>query len=482
MTEIDQIRQILTWIGFNNDAERDDIIDDAMTTYDDILCLTIKDITALATDFGNRTAANGRVCFGSRRTKKLQSVAFWVKDFYRISLTPTTNELDRASFATELTRARAREEVRLQMVAQSDVKSKAASPGPLVSESTWTEWEPKFANYLSVIMGINGVPLSYVIRENDLPNRQGPHADFVDETIACTPLEGESYEADRSTVQQYLVSFTTGEMSEEWIKPLLKKKNGRLSMIALRNHFAGEGNATRRIAVAETLETSLHYKNERSLPFETFLTKCQKMFTIYSDEGEERDEKAKIRFLFKAVASSSLSAAVEALKAQIATSPTPISYTTVANHLATSVADLPDNIARRRNISGVITDGPKGIYKADGGINTGHISNWHDLSSEEKKIVTDERSRLGFGRNGGRGRGGRGRGRGGRGGRGNGTDSIHKLTKANARYKRKIASLKKRSDTTDKGDDMDISADEGDNGNDDAGNSFGGKASKKPKK
>ena len=478
MTEADEIRQILEWIGFNDNAHRNDIMADAMTFYDDILCLTIKDITALASDFGSRTAANGRICFGSRRTKKLQSVSFWVKDFYRVSLVPSTAGLNRATFTTQLERARAREDVRLQMISQSDVKSKAATPGPLVSETTWTEWEPKFENYLSVIMGMNGVPLSYVVRGNDNPDRTGPHADFVDETIACAPLNGVNFEADRSTVQQYLVSFTTGEMSEEWIKPLLKKKNGRLSMVALRNHFSGEGNATRRIAVAETLEATLHYKNERSLPFEAFLTKCQKMFTIYSDEGEAKDEKAKIRFLFKSVATSGLGSAVEALKAQIATSPTPITYTTIANHLATAVADLPDNLAKRRNISSIGSESTKGIYKPDGSINTGHIDNWYGLSDGDKKLVTDERSRLGLNRGGGRGRGGRGRGRGGRGGRGgNQFNSISKLTKANAKYKRKIAALKKK--TSGASDDMDISGDEEDDNKNDAGNSFGGKASKK---
>ena len=43
-------------------------------------------------------------------------------------------------------------------------------------------------------------------------------------------------------------------------------------MKALRDHFKGEGNATRRIAEAERLHESLHYKNERSLSFEVFLT------------------------------------------------------------------------------------------------------------------------------------------------------------------------------------------------------------------
>ena len=289
MTEADEIRQILEWIGFNDNVQRNDIIADAMTFYDDILCLTIKDITALASDFGSRTVANGRVCFGSRRTKKLQSVSFWVKDFYRVSLVPSTAGLDRATFTTQLERARAREDVRLQMISQSDVKSKAATPGPLVSESTWTEWEPKFENYLSVIMGMNGVPLSYVVRKNDNPDRTGPHADFVDETIAWAPLNGVNFEADRSTVQQYLVSFTTGEMSEEWIKPLLRKKNGRLSMVALQNHFSGEGNATRSIAVAETL------KKDRVLPLEAAKTLQREGPTAtYSTRKDGKVWKAKV--------------------------------------------------------------------------------------------------------------------------------------------------------------------------------------------
>ena len=101
-----------------------------------------------------------------------------------------------------------------------DVKAKEASPGPLVSETKWNEWDPAFENYLSNIMGFNGVPLSYVIRENALVDRRplaGPHADFVEETIACTPLNGVAFEADRSTVHQYIISFTTGQTSEDWI-------------------------------------------------------------------------------------------------------------------------------------------------------------------------------------------------------------------------------------------------------------------------
>ena len=67
-------------------------------------------------------------------------------------------------------------------------------------------------------------------------------------------------------------------------------------MQALRDHFSGEGNASRRVAEADRMKDTLHYKNERSLPFETFLTKVQKMYNIYELHGEEMSEDAKIRF------------------------------------------------------------------------------------------------------------------------------------------------------------------------------------------
>ena len=93
---------------------------------------------------------------------------------------------------------------------------------------------------------MNGALLSYVVRENDNPDRNGPHANFVEECIACAPLNGVGYDSDRSAVHQALVSFTSGQPSENWIKSINQYKDGRRSMKKLRDHFTGKGNATRR--------------------------------------------------------------------------------------------------------------------------------------------------------------------------------------------------------------------------------------------
>ena len=63
-------------------------------------------------------------------------------------------------------------------------------------------------------------------------------------------------------------------------------------------------------------------------------------------------EDAKIRFLFKKIDYQDLSKTVEAMSTKITTGvPGTVTYTTVANHLSTAVSELPDYLARNRNVS-----------------------------------------------------------------------------------------------------------------------------------
>ena len=231
--EIDQIRQMLTWIGFDNEGNQNSIINDAFSTFADIQDLSEKDVTELSESFARRTAQNDRIIFGICRTKRIKHMMHWVQDFYRVSSTPTTVGLDGDTFLAALTVAGERADVRKLLRDQSDEKAKVASPGPLVSENKWIEWEPKFVNYLSTLIGMNVVPLSYIVRENDNPDHVGPHANFTEECIACAPLRGVGYDSDRSAVHQALVSFTTGQPSENWIKAIHRYKDGRRSMMKL---------------------------------------------------------------------------------------------------------------------------------------------------------------------------------------------------------------------------------------------------------
>ena len=114
-------------------------------------------------------------------------------------------------------------------------------------------------------------------------------------------------------------------------------------------------------------------------------------------------EDTRICFLFKKVEHPDLKVTIAALKSRIID--TNVSYTKVANHIATAVSELPKYISKNRNVSGVTIGGNKlnssfsTIHKPDGTIITGHIPPQHNLSKQECAIVFEERERLGLSKN-----------------------------------------------------------------------------------
>jgi hypothetical protein len=91
-----------------------------------------------------------------------------------------------------------------------------------------------------------------------------------------------------------LTGYLQGEQSESWIRNIARYQDGRRDMEALRHHYAGKGNSTRRISDAKQIQSTLHYKSERALPFNRFLDSLQKMFTIFEEEDEPLTECAKV--------------------------------------------------------------------------------------------------------------------------------------------------------------------------------------------
>ena len=230
---------------------------------------------------------------------------------------------------------------------QVETISKAANPGKFKNERKWRDWEPAFINYLSTIPGSYHVPLSYVVRENEDPAHDRDFGeDFQAEMIACAPLHGAHFRADARRVHQLLKNYLVAETAEQWIKGLEVHGDGRHNMMALRENYSGEGNASRRITAAERMRESLHYKREHSLAFSVFLDRMQRMFNIYEEDQEEFSENAKIRELFIRVQHPQLQDTVKKLKVRFDMEG--LTYTQAANHLTAAVSELPEFHTTRR--------------------------------------------------------------------------------------------------------------------------------------
>ena len=163
---------------------------------------------------------------------------------------------------------------------------------------------------LNTMFGVLNIPLSYVIRELKAPSLGAVFTTFVETCVAKSPLTGSKFEADARQVHQLIVDATQGEPSNKWIKTIHRQQNGRADMLALRRHYQGEGNTTWRIGEATRIRESLHYRNERALTFESYLSKMQHMFTLFKENEETYSDAMKLRFLLDSSKHPQLTSAV----------------------------------------------------------------------------------------------------------------------------------------------------------------------------
>ena len=237
------VHQCLEWIGFGDVQHHNAIIDEGgfdrlMDFYD----INKTDIRDMAESFSKRSPAANCIIFGMRRIKWLISMMHWAQDHQQCSEDPDLDDIANADkFKEALLVSAQRASLRKTDAEQVDTISKAADPGKFKDKKKWPDWEPAFMNYLSTIPGVRGVPLSYVVRENDAPDHEMDFGNnFTAHSIACAPLNDSSFRADARKVHQLLMNFLVAESAEQWRKDLTPRVNGSRDMEALRNHYGGK--------------------------------------------------------------------------------------------------------------------------------------------------------------------------------------------------------------------------------------------------
>ena len=397
------LEQVLEWIGFENAADRDQVQEE-LGDLSEFLTILPRELDGLVKTLSSRTPANTRIFIGFQTLKKLKSVIYWAKDKDRVGQAVSVTEgsdvfHSKYLFLQELAESTQRQAIRTSNKDSLESRAKAASPGKLKDELDWDIWEQGFVTMLSILEGVNGVPLVYVIREEQ--HEVGDvYTSFVEECIGRARLQGPEFEADARSVHQTLQSLTVGENAEHWLKDLQKKNDGRQDMAALRSHYRGAGNQSRRINQAKKLFETLHYKTERALKFSDFISKAKKMFNIYEDCNEPQPESVKLRFLWEKLDSPYLQGAIEAMRAQLGQNELAWTFVGACDHLASLIP--PDGATPRAKFTASALGKGTGVATSnimrDGKLHTGTYTKeewWDVLSNEERKQVVAERKKSG---------------------------------------------------------------------------------------
>ena len=149
-------------------------------------------------------------------------VMHWVQDCVRASDIPNHEHFDEETLFEALSMA----QVRKSDAELVSTNSKAADPGKFKNERKWAEWEKAFINYLSVIPRVSGIPLSFVVRELDVPIPGTEYLTFNERMINRAPVTDQYFIADTRRVHNLLVGFLQGENTENWIRNIAKYQMG----------------------------------------------------------------------------------------------------------------------------------------------------------------------------------------------------------------------------------------------------------------
>ena len=389
------MEQALIWIGFDEEAEREQVMGAFGTELEDLLGVSEDDLMEEVKALGNRRSVEDRLHFGLKRAQMWRGVLHWVQDFDRVNASPDLSGSDQLSFRKDIEMSLGRAKIRKDTAKERQSRAQAAMPDKLKDEKSWDTWEAELLNMLNILRGSNGIQLAYIVREKE--HEEGTLYDSFDEAcIAKARLQGPHFEADAKQVHQIIMTLTIGENAEQWLKEVTKKANGRLDMAALRSHFRGAGNKSRRIAQATQMQKTLHYKNERALPFNVFISKVKKMFNIYDECEESVPETQKLRFLWDSIQDGGLGPTCEAIKASLNRDPKSWTFVDAADHIASQVSA----VSKQSNLSSLgranpTTEGPPrtGVMK-NGKVFTGSYDRdaWNKLSKSEKDQVISARN------------------------------------------------------------------------------------------
>ena len=129
---------------------------------------------------------------------------------------------------------------------------------------------------LKIILGAQGILLSYLISENNAPDKT-EHDTWEENALLAVPLTGRLYEQDNLKLHNIIlhnISDTSDELP--YVKPYIKKDDGITDIKSFRSRYENVAMQEQYVSEAKrTIETMQHI-NERARTFKQFVIKFVK--------------------------------------------------------------------------------------------------------------------------------------------------------------------------------------------------------------
>ena len=222
-------------------------------------------------------------------------------------------------------------------------------------------WTEAFKDFLSRVIGVRTIPLSYVIREeatppaaipalaNDQPH-SAEHKSVEGELVARASHTHPLYRDDNATVYHYLEEATRSTAFAASIKPFQRAKDGRGAWKAIKSQYAGDDKWEAEIKRQEKVLHTHVWKGQSNYSLEHFVSQHRNAFVSLEACAEHVNFQlpnghSRVGYLLQGIhcSDAELQAAMASIKADKADDGMRNNFEAAAAHL------LPaDPVARKR--------------------------------------------------------------------------------------------------------------------------------------
>jgi hypothetical protein len=357
------VNAILTWCRITTVAKRAAVTEALMPDgLNDLAGFSVDEIKEASKTF-TRLPANPFL-LSPHTTKRLVQITLWVKDQVRLNVVAEfPNATNQAEFIEQIETAQRRDKIRKERQKGAETLANVRIEPALKSSGGWEAWIVAVRTALTIAYGSKGVPLLYVIRTDATPDLTA-RTTWEELAIHAAPHQGLDYEADRMTVHLFLLN-NIGEDSDAYtyIQPLLARNDGRRDITALIARYENDATVQTRVNEANKTWEMLVYKNERAMSFESFCQKIQKALQHFDRAGRPKHDGDVIDWIWNHIQHAELNQTVAALKA--AQGMAPRTPTQILQELAKEIPNLAKSSSFQQRVSGVTTDSSNFTFDGD---------------------------------------------------------------------------------------------------------------------
>ncbi len=283
------------------------------------------------------------------------------------------------------------------------------------------KWTEAFQDFLSRVIGVRTVPLSYVIREHvDVPAaapalaagqpHSTEHGSVEAELVARASHNHASYRDDNKAVYHYLEEATRSTQYAPSLKPFQRRKDGRGAWLAIVGQYAGNDKWEAEIKRQEQLIHTRKWKGQSNFSLESFVSQHRNAFVSLQACAEHvtyqlPNEHSRVGYLLEGIENSDagLQAAIASIRTDTGPTGKRNDFEATAAHLLPYCPVAKKRQSNKRphgfisDVAGVQADAANaGVPKASIGKTGVHLRFYKDkeykaLSPEQKKELREWR-------------------------------------------------------------------------------------------